>query len=167
MSMDVTGADSVATARRADPLHTSLCRMLDIELPIVAFTHCKEVAVAAINAGGFAVLGEAMRSADDIAGDVALVARTRGRSPVRNRPGAAVVGTAEGHPRRVDRRDSRRLTAPTLRISSGATTFPSPPTRWHSDNGVVSTSAWGTSRSTCCWTSGYRSSPPGSAAPTS
>ena len=44
--------------------------MLGIELPIVAFTHCKEVAVAAINAGGFAVLGEAMRSADDIAKDV-------------------------------------------------------------------------------------------------
>jgi NAD(P)H-dependent flavin oxidoreductase YrpB (nitropropane dioxygenase family) len=66
--MNETG--QAGAARRADPLHTSLCRMLDIEHPIIAFTHCKEVAVAAINAGGFAVLGEAMRSADDIAADV-------------------------------------------------------------------------------------------------
>jgi NAD(P)H-dependent flavin oxidoreductase YrpB (nitropropane dioxygenase family) len=55
--------------------------MLDIELPIVAFTHCKEVAVAAINAGGFAVLGEAMRSADDIAADVHWLRERIGERP--------------------------------------------------------------------------------------
>ncbi len=43
----------------SDPLHTLLCEKLDIEYPVVAFTHCKDVAVAIINAGGFAVLGEA------------------------------------------------------------------------------------------------------------
>jgi len=53
-----------------DPLRTRLCELLDVELPIVAFTHCKDVAVAAINAGGFAVLGDAMRTADQIAADV-------------------------------------------------------------------------------------------------
>lgn len=74
--MDVTGASG-----RADPLRTSLCRMLGIELPIVAFTHCKEVAVAAINAGGFAVLGEAMRSADDIAEDVRWLRERVGDRP--------------------------------------------------------------------------------------
>jgi NAD(P)H-dependent flavin oxidoreductase YrpB (nitropropane dioxygenase family) len=53
-----------------DPLRTKLCERLGIELPIVAFTHCRGVAVAAIEAGGFAVLGEAMRTADEIEADV-------------------------------------------------------------------------------------------------
>ena len=54
-----------------DPLRTKLCDMLGIEFPIISFTHCKDVAVAVINAGGFAVLGEAMHTPDDIAADIA------------------------------------------------------------------------------------------------
>ena len=38
------------------PLHTPLCDKLGIEYPIVAFTHCKDVAVAVINAGMFAAM---------------------------------------------------------------------------------------------------------------
>ena len=38
-----------------NPLHTKLCDSLGIEYPIVAFTHCKDVVAAVINAGGFAV----------------------------------------------------------------------------------------------------------------
>jgi NAD(P)H-dependent flavin oxidoreductase YrpB (nitropropane dioxygenase family) len=53
-----------------DPLRTKLCDMLGIEFPIVSFTHCKDVAVAVINAGGFAVLGEAMHTPDEIAADI-------------------------------------------------------------------------------------------------
>lgn len=53
-----------------DPLHTRLCDMLDIEYPVIAFTHCKDVAVAVINAGGFAVLGEAMHTPEQIEADV-------------------------------------------------------------------------------------------------
>ncbi len=53
-----------------DPLHTKLCDQLECEFPIVAFTHCKDVAVAVINAGGFAVLGEAMHTPEDIAADI-------------------------------------------------------------------------------------------------
>jgi len=53
-----------------DPLRTRLCDMLGIEFPIIAFTHCKDVAVAVINAGGFAVLGEAMHTPDEIAADI-------------------------------------------------------------------------------------------------
>jgi NAD(P)H-dependent flavin oxidoreductase YrpB (nitropropane dioxygenase family) len=53
-----------------DPLRTKLCEMLGIELPVIAFTHSKRVAVAAVNAGGFAVLGEAMRTADEIEQDI-------------------------------------------------------------------------------------------------
>lgn len=52
------------------PLHTALCEKLDIEYPVVAFTHCKDVAAAVINAGGFAVLGEAMHTPEQIAADI-------------------------------------------------------------------------------------------------
>ncbi|MFZ1293049.1 MAG: nitronate monooxygenase, partial [Pseudomonadales bacterium] len=53
-----------------NPLHTKLCERLGIEYPVVAFTHCKDVAVAVINAGGFAVLGEAMHTPEHIVGDI-------------------------------------------------------------------------------------------------
>jgi NAD(P)H-dependent flavin oxidoreductase YrpB (nitropropane dioxygenase family) len=53
-----------------DPLHTKLCDMLEIEYPVIAFTHCKDVATSVINAGGFAVLGEAMHTPEDIRADI-------------------------------------------------------------------------------------------------
>lgn len=53
-----------------DPLNTKLCEMLGIEYPVIAFTHCKDVAVAVINGGGFAVLGEAMHTPEEIEADV-------------------------------------------------------------------------------------------------
>jgi NAD(P)H-dependent flavin oxidoreductase YrpB (nitropropane dioxygenase family) len=56
-----------------DPLHTKLCDMLGIEYPIIAFTHCKDVAVAVINSGAFAVLGEAMHKPEQIAADIAWI----------------------------------------------------------------------------------------------
>jgi NAD(P)H-dependent flavin oxidoreductase YrpB (nitropropane dioxygenase family) len=63
-----------------DPLRTKLCDMLGIEYPIIAFTHCKDVAVAVINAGGFAVMGEAMNTPDEIAADIKWIRdRVEGR----------------------------------------------------------------------------------------
>ncbi len=53
-----------------DPLRTKLCDMLGIEFPIIAFTHCKDVAVSVINSGAFAVLGEAMHTRDEISADI-------------------------------------------------------------------------------------------------
>ena len=44
------------------PRHTPLCDKLGIEYPVVAFTHCKDVAVAVINAGGFAVLKDVAKT---------------------------------------------------------------------------------------------------------
>ncbi len=58
---------------KEDPLRTKLCDMLGIEFPVVAFTHCKDVAVGVINAGGFAVLGEAMHTPDEIAADIGWI----------------------------------------------------------------------------------------------
>jgi NAD(P)H-dependent flavin oxidoreductase YrpB (nitropropane dioxygenase family) len=38
-------------------MRTPLCDLLDIEFPIFAFTHCRDVVAAVSNAGGFGVLG--------------------------------------------------------------------------------------------------------------
>jgi NAD(P)H-dependent flavin oxidoreductase YrpB (nitropropane dioxygenase family) len=38
-------------------MHTPVCDMLDIEFPIFAFTHCRDVVAAVSKAGGFGVLG--------------------------------------------------------------------------------------------------------------
>jgi NAD(P)H-dependent flavin oxidoreductase YrpB (nitropropane dioxygenase family) len=51
---------------RKDPLHTKLCDQLGIEYPVIAFTHCKDVAASVINAGGFAVLGQTQHTPDEI-----------------------------------------------------------------------------------------------------
>ncbi len=40
-----------------NPLHTQLCDDLGIEFPVVAFTHCSDVLVAVVKAGGLAVRG--------------------------------------------------------------------------------------------------------------
>jgi NAD(P)H-dependent flavin oxidoreductase YrpB (nitropropane dioxygenase family) len=44
--------------------------MLEVEYPIVAFTHCKDVAVAVINSGAFAVLGVGHTHPDEIAASI-------------------------------------------------------------------------------------------------
>jgi hypothetical protein len=64
-----------------NPLHTKLCDMLGIDFPIIAFTHCKDVVAAVVNAGGFAVLGEAMHTADDIAADIKWIRSRVGDKP--------------------------------------------------------------------------------------
>jgi NAD(P)H-dependent flavin oxidoreductase YrpB (nitropropane dioxygenase family) len=70
----VTSALAEVAGRRfvmaKDPLHTKLCDMLEIEFPIVAFTHCKDVAAAVINAGAFAVYGGAPRSPEELEADI-------------------------------------------------------------------------------------------------
>ena len=38
-------------------MQTEICRQLDIEFPIFAFTHCRDVVAAVSKAGGFGVLG--------------------------------------------------------------------------------------------------------------
>ncbi len=38
-------------------MHTKLCERLGIELPVFAFTHCRDVVAAVCRAGGFGVLG--------------------------------------------------------------------------------------------------------------
>ncbi len=64
-----------------DPLHTKLCDMLGIEFPIIAFTHCKDVVAAVVNAGGFSVLGEAMHTPDEITADIKWIRERVGTKP--------------------------------------------------------------------------------------
>ena len=64
-----------------DPLRTKFCEMMGIEFPIIAFTHCKDVVAAVVNAGGFAVLGEAMHTPDDIAADIKWIRSRVGDKP--------------------------------------------------------------------------------------
>ena len=39
-------------------MRTNVCDQLDIEFPIFAFTHCRDVVVAVSKAGGLGVMGE-------------------------------------------------------------------------------------------------------------
>jgi NAD(P)H-dependent flavin oxidoreductase YrpB (nitropropane dioxygenase family) len=55
--------------------------MLGIEFPIVAFTHCKDVAAAVINAGAFAVFGGAPRSPDELVADIKWIRERIGSKP--------------------------------------------------------------------------------------
>jgi len=45
-------------------MNSRICEMLDIEFPLVAFTHCKDVVVAVSKAGGCGVLGAVGMSPD-------------------------------------------------------------------------------------------------------
>src|SRR6185295_14604511 len=57
------------------------CDMLVIDFPIIAFTHCKDVVAAVVNAGGFAVLGEAMHTPEGIAADIKWIRSRVGDKP--------------------------------------------------------------------------------------
>ena len=50
---------------------TPLCRRLGIELPVIAFSHCRDVVAAVSRAGGLGVLGAASMTAEDLERDLA------------------------------------------------------------------------------------------------
>ena len=64
-----------------NPLHTKLCDSLGIEYPIVAFTHCKDVVAAVINAGAFAVMGETHHTPEEIEADIKWIREKVGSKP--------------------------------------------------------------------------------------
>src|SRR5436309_254294 len=65
----------------SDPLQTRLCEMFGVEYPIVAFTHCKDVAAAVTNAGGIGVLGELSHTPDEIRADIKWLRDRVGNKP--------------------------------------------------------------------------------------
>jgi NAD(P)H-dependent flavin oxidoreductase YrpB (nitropropane dioxygenase family) len=47
-------------------MQTAICDMLDIEFPLLAFSHCRDVVAAVSRAGGFGVLGASSHRPDDL-----------------------------------------------------------------------------------------------------
>ena len=54
-------------------MKTPICDMLGIELPLVAFSHCRDVVAAVTNAGGFGVLGASMHTPEQLERELAWV----------------------------------------------------------------------------------------------
>ena len=65
----------------ANPLETRLCEDLGIEFPIVAFSHCKDVVQAVVNAGGLAVLGVGGMTPDEIEREIKWLREHVGNKP--------------------------------------------------------------------------------------
>jgi NAD(P)H-dependent flavin oxidoreductase YrpB (nitropropane dioxygenase family) len=62
-------------------MRTKICEMLDIEFPILAFTHCRDVVAAVTKAGGYGVLGAAGHSPEELDIDLAWIAEEVGDRP--------------------------------------------------------------------------------------
>ena len=54
-------------------MKTPICDMLGIDLPLVAFSHCRDVVAAVTNAGGFGVLGASMHSPEELEHELAWI----------------------------------------------------------------------------------------------
>jgi NAD(P)H-dependent flavin oxidoreductase YrpB (nitropropane dioxygenase family) len=54
-------------------MKTAICDMLGVELPLVAFSHCRDVVAAVTNAGGFGVLGASMHSPEQLEHELAWI----------------------------------------------------------------------------------------------
>ncbi|HLI74709.1 MAG TPA: nitronate monooxygenase family protein [Acidimicrobiales bacterium] len=61
-------------------MQTRVSDMLEVEFPILAFSHCRDVVAAVTNAGGFGVLGAVAHSPQQLAIDLAWIEeQTKGR----------------------------------------------------------------------------------------
>jgi NAD(P)H-dependent flavin oxidoreductase YrpB (nitropropane dioxygenase family) len=52
---------------------TAICEMLDIDFPLLAFSHCRDVVAAVTNAGGFGVLGASSHGPEDLEHELAWI----------------------------------------------------------------------------------------------
>lgn len=62
-------------------VRTPICEMLGIELPLLAFSHCRDVVAAVTNAGGFGVLGASMHTPEQLEQELTWVDEHVGRRP--------------------------------------------------------------------------------------
>jgi len=61
-------------------MHTRVTKMFGIDFPILAFTHCRDVAAAVTNAGGLGVLGAVAHTPEQLDVDLKWIAdQTKGR----------------------------------------------------------------------------------------
>src|SRR5262245_26523438 len=63
-------------------MRTRVSKMLGIDFPIFAFTHCRDVAAAVSNAGGFGVLGAVGHTPEQLDIDLKWIAERTGDRPV-------------------------------------------------------------------------------------
>ena len=54
-------------------MKTAICEMLDIDFPLLAFSHCRDVVAAVTNAGGFGVLGASSHGPEDLEHELAWI----------------------------------------------------------------------------------------------
>ncbi len=54
-------------------MKTAICDMLDIDLPLLAFSHCRDVVAAVTNAGGFGVLGASTHTPEQLEQELAWI----------------------------------------------------------------------------------------------
>lgn len=54
-------------------MNTEICEMLGIDIPLLAFSHCRDVVAAVTNAGGFGVLGASSHSAEGLEAELAWI----------------------------------------------------------------------------------------------
>lgn len=54
-------------------MKSSICELLDIEFPLIAFSHCRDVVVEVSKAGGFGVLGAARYAVEDLELELAWI----------------------------------------------------------------------------------------------
>jgi NAD(P)H-dependent flavin oxidoreductase YrpB (nitropropane dioxygenase family) len=54
-------------------MKTPICDMLGIDLPLVAFSHCRDVVAAVTNAGGFGVLGASTHTPEQLEHELAWI----------------------------------------------------------------------------------------------
>lgn len=54
-------------------MKTPICEMLGIEIPLLAFSHCRDVVAAVTNAGGFGVLGASSHTPDQLEEELAWI----------------------------------------------------------------------------------------------
>src|SRR6266568_1301116 len=61
------------TPPRSAGMKTPICDMLRIDLPLVAFSHCRDVVAAVTNAGGFGVLGASTHTPEQLSRELAWI----------------------------------------------------------------------------------------------
>ncbi len=54
-------------------MKTPICELLGIDLPLLAFSHCRDVVAAVTNAGGFGVLGASMHTPEQLEHELAWI----------------------------------------------------------------------------------------------
>src|SRR6201992_1950013 len=62
-------------------MQTGVARMLGVEFPICAFSHCRDVVAAVSNAGGFGVLGAVAHSPERLKTELSWIEKQTGAKP--------------------------------------------------------------------------------------